>query len=43
MFFFKKALLLLVIIGLYGCVSQPKFTEEEKKITKPLGNNTFFR
>jgi len=42
MFFFKKPLLLLVIISLHGCVSQPKFTEEEKKIKKPMVNNTYF-
>jgi len=38
----KASLIFLIIIGLQGCVKQPKFTEEEKKITKPMVNNTYF-
>ena len=38
----RASLLLLIIIGLHGCVKQPKFTEEEKKIAKPMVNNTYF-
>lgn len=38
----KSSLLLLIIIGLQGCVSQPKFTQDEKKMAKPMVNNTYF-
>jgi len=38
----KSFFIIFIIISIQGCVKQPKFTEEEKKITKPMENNTYF-
>jgi|GEM_PF-2263081 len=38
-----KLILLFVSLGIMqGCVEQPKFTEEEKRIARPMNNNTYF-
>jgi len=38
----KTISVLLAIVMLQGCVDQPKFTQEEQKIARPIDNVTYF-
>jgi len=39
----KTVIFPLALFLLQGCISQPKFSEEEKKITMPFDNVTYFK
>ena len=38
----KKIISFLLLLLLQGCISQPKFTEEEKKIAMPVDNISYY-